>query len=87
MRGGEGETTSELTSWIPRARLPAAFYDRFREAYGETPAAISQVKRGHFAAVKMSNSCSLSVLPGGFSPIPVVIPGQFSVPPSGAAEH
>src|ERR1700747_211023 len=28
IRGGEGETTSELTLWIPRARLPAAFRDR-----------------------------------------------------------
>ena len=28
IRGGEGETTSELTLWIPRARLPAAFFDR-----------------------------------------------------------
>jgi hypothetical protein len=28
IRGGGGETTSELTLWIPRARLPAAFLDR-----------------------------------------------------------
>src|ERR1700746_1607296 len=28
IRGSEGETTSELTLWIPRARLPAAFSDR-----------------------------------------------------------
>jgi hypothetical protein len=28
IRGSEGETTSELTLWIPRARLPAALFDR-----------------------------------------------------------
>ena len=28
IRGGQGETTSELTLWIPRARLPGAFFDR-----------------------------------------------------------
>jgi AraC-like DNA-binding protein len=28
IRGGVGETTSELTLWVPRARLPEAFCDR-----------------------------------------------------------